>query len=580
MTFSLCSFLFLATAWADPMPRFPDAEPLWVDPDQTELSEKPKEYWSGLMWDGADQTLFAPLHDTLAIEIQGPSANVNSWDEVPNSSWFENRIGVSPLTPAEAAQGACPDVILNPDSGEKWTVKRAKPNGANPGFIIKADDGKYYLLKMDGPNKPPRATTADVFGSKVYWTAGYHTPCNVIVEFQRDIFDIDPEAKAEDKYGRKVPMEQHHIDVVLDKAVELEGGKLRSSASMFIDGRPIGPWTYEGKRKDDPNDVIPHEDRREIRGNRLLAAWLNHFDAREQNTLAGWISNEAGDGGFVRHYYLDWGDCLGSSWNDQPDMLSRRFGHSAYFDPQHVAEDFITFGAIKRTWEHLDVREEAPFLGWYDSEHFDPAAWRSGYRNPAYRRMDLNDGAWMARIIARFTDAHVRALLGESKIPNPQYEEEAFRVLSQRRDKILDHYLKVRSPLADFRLVTTGEGPTAIVELCFTDLAAQTGVIDSDIVRYESRMYFDKFKKPAWERNENPDAPVDAQACVQISGGEMDRPTEGKDNYAILDLLVHHSPGGEPLPPARLHLIDRGGSEWSIVGIERPANAIAPRNAR
>ena len=47
----------------------------------------------------------------------------------------------------------------------------------------------------------------------------------------------------------------------------------------------MGPFENVGTRGDDPNDVIPHEDRREIRANRLLAAWLNHFDSRSANSL-------------------------------------------------------------------------------------------------------------------------------------------------------------------------------------------------------------------------------------------------------------------------------------------------------
>ena len=66
------------------------------------------------------------------------------------------------------------------------------------------------------------------------------------------------------------------------KAVRLKDGRVRALASRFLPGRPLGPFRYEGVRSDDPNDVIPHQNRRELRGGRLLAAWLNHHDAREQ----------------------------------------------------------------------------------------------------------------------------------------------------------------------------------------------------------------------------------------------------------------------------------------------------------
>jgi len=94
------------------------------------------------------------------------------------------------MSAEEVARGACPDELLINDG--KWTVKAAKPNGANPGFIIKGPKGRYWLLKMDGHEDPERATSADVIGSRLYHAAGFHAPCNIVVYFTPEIFEIDP----------------------------------------------------------------------------------------------------------------------------------------------------------------------------------------------------------------------------------------------------------------------------------------------------------------------------------------------------------------------------------------------------
>ena len=64
----------------------------------------------------------------------------------------------------------------------------------------------------------------------------------------------------------------------------------------------------EGVRDDDPNDTVPHEHRRELRGLRVFAAWLNHTDMKEDNTLDMFV--EEGGRHFVKHHLVDFGEAF------------------------------------------------------------------------------------------------------------------------------------------------------------------------------------------------------------------------------------------------------------------------------
>ncbi len=536
----------LITGCAHKVHRFADAPPVWVDADMNHLGERPSKYWSGLAWDGADQTVFRPTHRALGLAVAPRARNINAWDEVANSSWFHNRIGVRTMSDEELAQGACPDELL--DTAGPWMVIGAKPNGANPGFIIKGPNGNGWLLKMDGHKQPERATTADVLGSRLYHAVGYHSPCNIVVFFDSKILKIDPDATTEDELGRDQPMTQDDVDRVLAAAGVLPDGRVRASASKWLTGRPIGPWTYQGKRRDDPNDVIKHQDRREIRGAKLMAAWTNHFDAREQNTLATFHTEEDGRS-YVKHYYLDFGDTLGSIWWWEPMSLSHRFGYSYYFDAGDVLVDYATLGTLKRPWNQLEMSDKAP-IGFFTDEPFKPHRYKPGYPNPAFLRMRPEDGAWMARILARVDDHSLQVMLEQGRMHNKPAEAEIHRILAARRDAILEHYLQVRSPLAEFRVDGT--------RLCFTDLAVLTGVFTS--ATYQMRTWRAPFDSAS------PQSPLTADpagaVCADVSPGASGDP------YTIIDLLVQPS-GDDAPPPARVHLIV-DGDNTRIVGIERP----------
>ncbi|MDF2692994.1 MAG: hypothetical protein K0S65_1377, partial [Labilithrix sp.] len=102
-------------------PRFPSRDPLWRDPDlravdypcRPDPKKKghdvctPEAYESFVYWDLADKSVFRPISRFLAIRPGGEALDVNSLDEVPDSSWFENRAGVRELTEEETRGGFC-----------------------------------------------------------------------------------------------------------------------------------------------------------------------------------------------------------------------------------------------------------------------------------------------------------------------------------------------------------------------------------------------------------------------------------------------------------------------------------------
>jgi hypothetical protein len=529
--------------------RFNTAAPtLLADDDRRPFERPPETSYIPKYWDGADHILFRPLSHIFLLESSHAAVNVNALDEVPDSSWFVNRLSRQRMTAEEIARGPCSRP--SPETDQPWTVVGAKADGDNPGFQITTRSGVRYLLKFDNKSQWERASAADVVGSRLYFAAGFQTPCNRVVYFRPADLQL-PRKPIPGADGK--PLTSQGIEAMLDGLPREHDGTLRSLASEFLPGKPIGPWGYEGVRGDDPNDAVRHEDRRELRGSRLLAAWISHHDARSMNTLAMW-ADDGGGRGHVEHYLIDWGDTLGglvqvgSDTNASMDRLSRRIGYTYYIDFGAIATDFFTFGALERPWERAHYGPAGKIFGYFNDEEFVAEDWKVGYPNPAFSDMVEEDGAWMARIIARFDDDTISAVVREARLTSPIARSELARILRGRRDRILDRYLTRLSSLSDPRM----EDRT----LCVRDRAAEAGVPPAP--GFSARIWFSETMVG--------DLPVErrgnGELCTRL-------PPLGP-GQRVVDLSTGR-PGQGPL---RVHVQE--SSPARVVGLRRPESAEMP----
>jgi hypothetical protein len=564
LTPSLVMSLWLLAGCSAHEAQFPLREPLRRDGDlepfrapcRRDAGEvpvcAPEEYISPLVWDGADNLVFRPLAEAFAVEGEVEAVNVNSLDEVPDSAWFTGRLGARPFALDELRRGACqPEQLLDPDRAADgdWLIDKGKANGASEGFRVKIPGQGKYLFKSDAPVYE-RPSAASVIGAAAYHAVGFFTSCEQIVYFEPALLKLKPGLRSAANFAAEKPFDEPALREVLSH-LSRRGSRVRMQASAWLPGRPLGPFRYEGTRADDRNDVVPHQHRRELRGGRLLAAWLNHFDAREQNTMDIWQSDGAAATapGRVIHYYLDTSDCLGSEW--AWDGISRRLGHSYVFDWGDIGADFVTLGLRRRPWELVRRTQGRELFGYFDAEHFVPEDWKNEYPNPAFSRMTERDAAWMARILSRFTPQMVVALAELGRFSDPGNTAYLARILEARLQRILRRYLTRLSPVADLRIEASG--------LCGIDLARARGLRRAGDYHYSAH--------DEGGANLGVEVGESGRVCVALPRPPAPTTQSRAPSARYVRLWLRSSAA---LGVLVAHVYDLGNGGFRLVGLERP----------
>ena len=143
--------------------------------------------------------------------------NVNTIDEVPDSSWFTNRLGREPWSAERLAKG--PDTSAGPSG--TWTIVSGKMEGIAPGFTIRDGAGDLYFIKFDPPANPEMASGAEVISTKFFYAFGYHVPENYIATVRRESIVIGEGALIDDDNGRRRQMDTRDLDALLKRVARV-----------------------------------------------------------------------------------------------------------------------------------------------------------------------------------------------------------------------------------------------------------------------------------------------------------------------------------------------------------------------
>ena len=423
-------------------PRFYPDDPVWVDDDRAFDAAKALATATGDIYDFAEHTYMAP-----GERVDRPALNVNTLDEVPDSSWFTNRIGRQRLSREVLVRG--PDRQARPDI-QDWPIVAGKAEGAQPGYRVQDPEKHLWQIEFDPPSNPEMASAVEVIGTAIYHALGYHVVEVYITDIDPAKIRIAPNARIRSVSapGGRRSFVQQDLNAVLARAARRPDGRVRVLASRFADGSPLGSFRYDGQRPDDPNDVFLHEHRRELRANRVFAAWLNHDDSRGLNSLD--MLERADGKAWVRHYMFDFGSIMGSGtvFAQKP-----RAGNEYIFDLKPGLLTALTFGLYFKPWITIRYPDVPPSVGRFEGTRFKPEAWKPEYPNPAFQNMRPEDAFWGARLVSRFTPEDVAAIVAKAEYSDPAATAYVTKVLLERRRKVLETWLNGVTPLVEPAIV-------------------------------------------------------------------------------------------------------------------------------
>jgi len=535
----------LAAAVGAQAPRFFDDDPISREPDSEDASNAQPEK-VGLTYD-----LGYNLFVTAGNAASGTRAkNVNTIDEVPDSSWFTNRVGSRTLSADELAKG--PITGSGPDNS-RWTLIREKASGFAPGFTAKDASGETWFVSFDPPSNPKAATAAIAIASRIFWALGYNQVETFLTQVDPTRVEIAPEATARRPNGDRTTYTRSDFEQVLERSARNAGGTYEAAAARLLPGKVLGPFRYEGTRPDDPNDIVAHQHRRELRALRVFGAWTNLTDLKAGNTLDTLVTENGK--GVIKHYLQDVGSTFGIGANGPHDWDE---GFEYFYQGDTTKKRLFTLGFGLSPWQTAKY-QEFDSIGRFEGDAFDPLTWKPHTPTTAYMEMRADDAFWAAQRVMAFSDDMIRAIVATGRLSEPGAEQYLVDVLIKRRDKIGRAYLPAVNPIVDPALDGAGQ-------LTFGNAAVQYRFAEAPESYTAKWSTFDNHTgaSTAIAETTSREARIQAPSGLPTAAGAFVR-------VEISAASAAHPSWAQPVV---VHF-KRAGAGWKLVGLERLPEALS-----
>ena len=372
----------------------------------------------------ADVYVRRPLVNALEAERIPDAGDVNALDEVPRSSWFD-----PPPVVNAAAMRKRPGSPGPPKP--PLVVLAGSPTAGRGGVRVLDERGFVYELRVDPPDRPGMRTAAEAIASRLAYGIGYRTPEVFITSLSLDDFQVGDQARRSD-------------GSVVDIAAFLasgpppnEKGRYRVSATHWPVGIEVGPAPISDIRDDDPNDLVPHRDRRTLRALKVVAAFLKHSRIGPHSIADVYVGPEGE--GHLRHYLVGLDDALGAA-----DIVRDTDPHPEVA-PLPPFKSFVTLGLAPAPARPV-TQTEYPSIGDI-SEELDPARFEPPDPYEPMERLLPSDGYWAAKRIAALSRTVIWAAIREARVDDARTRARLADILLARRRAILEHYYGQVTPL-------------------------------------------------------------------------------------------------------------------------------------
>lgn len=335
----------------------------------------------------------------LAMDPEAPTdaGDVNALDDVPRSSWID---------PPDARPDGPPLLPLTP-------IGAAESD--QPGLAVTDARGLRYELRRDEKDRPELVSASAAVASRLLGALGYRTPeVHVVTLAATDLKEGSTKLAAE------------AMTDLLREGSPPVGDRYRVRASRWPVGLDLGPTPVAGVRPGDPNDRVPHAERRTLRALGLALYWMG-LRRLKPYALRDVYVGEPGKGHLL-HYVVAVDDAFGAEAVGR-EAQARLGGEGKYLD-ENALTALITLGLRRRTAPPVQTR-------WLSLGEFEPnVAPETFETSPPYEPADRllpADAYWIGKRLAAVPPETIAAALTAGHFSDPTARARVAEVLEARR---------------------------------------------------------------------------------------------------------------------------------------------------